>query len=278
MPTPSPTGPRSRCSAHLLFDRAWALYRPMQPKRDAIARFQSAEHQRDCRVHFLGIWDTVKSYGGLRPVMLRHLRHNPIGDAIRHAVALDEQRGWFDVTTWGRLDLDREPGAAWSRLSDSERAATDALDIAEVWFRGCHSDVGGGNGDIKTERIALRWMLGEALTKGIGINDAGRSLLAPPLEPERAEIHPSHTAGWRAVEAVPRLVIDNSGTWPRRVRAPAPNARREPLKLMRSGRVSIHASVSDLEGIPPYQMVLVRTTDLAELDGRSSLHRKSGAR
>ena len=261
-----------------LFDRAWALYQPMQPDRDAIARFLSAEHQRECRVHFLGVWDTVKSYGGLRPVMLPHLRHNPIVDTVRHAVALDEQRGWFDVTTWGRLDLDREPGAAWSRLSESEHAAIEAQDIAEVWFRGCHSDVGGGNGDAKTERIALRWMLGEALTKGIGINDAGRSLLARSLEPERAEIHQSHTAGWRAVEVVPRLTIDNSGAWPRRVRAPAPNARREPLKLMRSGRVAIHDSVSKPEGIPTDRMVYVRSNDLAELDSRSSFHRISRAR
>ena len=269
---------RDRHEDRRLFDRAWALYQPMQPERDAIARFLSAERQRECRVRFLGVWDTVKSYGGLRPVMLPHLRHNPIVDTVRHAVALDEQRGWFDVTTWGRLDLDREPGAAWSRLSPSERAAIEGQDIAEVWFRGCHSDVGGGNGDAKTERIALRWMLGEALTQGIGVSGVGRSLLAPSLEPERAEIHESHTAAWRAVEVVPRLAIDNSGTWPRRVRAPAPNARREPLKLMRNGRVAIHASVAALEGIPTDKVVSVPTNDLAALEGRSSFHRISGAR
>ena len=33
---------------------------------------------RDCPIHFLGIWDTVKSYGGFRPIILPHLRHNPI--------------------------------------------------------------------------------------------------------------------------------------------------------------------------------------------------------
>jgi len=244
-----------------LFDRAWALYQPMQPARDEIAHFRSAEGQRDCAVHFLGVWDTVKSYGGVRPVMLPHLRHNPIVRAVRHAVALDEQRGWFDVTTWGRLDLDRERGAAWSRLSDAERTAIDAQDIEEVWFRGCHSDVGGGNGDPKTERIALRWMVGEAVAKGIAINDAGRTLLEPRKEPERAEIHESHTAGWRAVETVPRLTIDNSGTWPRRVRAPAPNARREPSKLVRDGHVSVHESVPALDGALSDRSVRIRTRD-----------------
>ncbi len=253
---------RDRHDDRQLFDRAWALYQPMQPARDEIAQLRSAEGQRECDVHFLGVWDTVKSYGGLRPVMLPHLRHNPIVRAVRHAVALDEQRGWFDVTTWGRLDLDREPGAAWSRLSDAERTAIDAQDIEEVWFRGCHSDVGGGNGDPKTECIALRWMLGEAVANGITISDAGRSLLEPLAEPERAEIHESHTAGWRAVETVPRLTIDNSGTWPRRVRAPEPNARREPLKLVRDGRVSVHESVPALDDALADRLVRIQTVGL----------------
>src|SRR4029453_18858692 len=66
------------------------------------------ETARECRIRFLGLWDTVKSYGGLRRVMCAHLRHNPIVDTVRHALALDEQRGWFDATTWGRLDLAQE--------------------------------------------------------------------------------------------------------------------------------------------------------------------------
>jgi len=254
---------RNRYDDLQLFARAWALYQPMLPARDEIARFRTAEHQRECRVHFLGVWDTVKSYGGLRPVMLPHLRHNPIVGAVRHAVALDEQRGWFDVTTWGRLDLDRNKDAAWWRLSDEERSEIEAQDIQEVWFRGCHSDVGGGNGNPKTECIALRWMLGEAVAKDIAINEAGKSLLAPPKDPERAEIHESHTAAWRAIERVPRLTIDNSGTWPRRVPAPAPNARREPLKFLRDGYVSVHESVAAIDGMPPDRLNRVRTTGLA---------------
>jgi uncharacterized protein (DUF2235 family) len=242
---------RDRHADNSIFRRAWALYQPMHPDLDAIAAFRAGEQQRDCPIHFLGIWDTVKSYGGLRPVMLPHLRHNPIVSCVRHAVALDEQRGWFDVTTWGRLDLDREPDAAWSRLPEAVRATIAEQDIDEVWFRGCHSDVGGGNGDEQTERIALRWMLAEAAAQEIALSDAGRSLLAPSNSPEQAEVHDSHTATWRAVERVPRRVIDNSGTWPRRIWADTPNARRDPLKLTRGGVVSVHESVGTLHGIPP---------------------------
>jgi uncharacterized protein (DUF2235 family) len=254
---------RERHDDNGLFDGAWALYQSMQPARDRVTEFRAAERQRECPIRFLGVWDTVKSYGGLRPVMLPHLRHNPIVHTIRHALALDEQRGWFDVTTWGRLDLDLVPGGAWSRLSDAERTAIAAQDIAEVWFRGCHSDVGGGNGCPTTERIALRWMLGEAVPKGVAINEVGRGLLAPSQEPEETQVHESHTAAWRAVETVPRLTIDNSGTWPRRVWAQAPNAPREPLKLVRDGRVSVHETVAMLDSVPPDRLVRIPTSYLA---------------
>ena len=195
-----------------VFAQAWKLFVPMHPGEPKTRDFRL--RQRDCPIHFLGVWDTVKSYGGFWPIMLPHLRHNPIVTHVRHAVALDEQRGWFDVTTWGRLDSDREPGAAWSRLSEDVRDRIEAQDIEEVWFRGCHSDVGGGNPDARSGRIALRWMLGEAERLGLRLNDAGRRLLH--ASDERAEVHPSDTLSWRLVELVPRATIHNDDRWPRR--------------------------------------------------------------
>ncbi len=56
--------------------------------------------QRPCLVHFFGVWDTVKSYGGLTPAILPHLRHNPDVSHVRHALAIDERRAWFKPTTW----------------------------------------------------------------------------------------------------------------------------------------------------------------------------------
>ena len=82
-----------------------------------------AEFQRrfpvneDVHIHFLGLWDTVKSYGGIRPIMLPHLRHNPCVRTVRHALALNERRSWFDATTWGRLDLDKQ--GAFVRLKET---------------------------------------------------------------------------------------------------------------------------------------------------------------
>lgn len=137
------------------FARAWDLYRPIHEDTAATAALR--RDHRPCGVHFLGLWDTVKSYGGLRPVLLPHLRHNPDVAHVRHALALDERRAWFKETTWGRLDLDRDN--AMTRVAPG---ALDHQDIAEVWFTGCHGDVGGGGARTDTASIALRWMLGEA--------------------------------------------------------------------------------------------------------------------
>jgi hypothetical protein len=77
-----------------------------------------------------------------------------VADCVRncyHAMALDERRETFNVT---RLDEQH-------RLSNVE----------EVWFRGNHSDVGGGNQNVKRSNIALNWMLDKARACGVPIND-----------------------------------------------------------------------------------------------------------
>jgi uncharacterized protein (DUF2235 family) len=111
------------------FKCAWRLFDRMHPLQGQTEKFRATEGQRECPIHFLGVWDTVKSYGGLRPIMLPHLRHNPIVAQVRHALA-----GWFDATTWGRLDLDRKPDAAWSRLSEPVRHQIEQQDTRRSGF------------------------------------------------------------------------------------------------------------------------------------------------
>jgi uncharacterized protein (DUF2235 family) len=101
------------------FDRAWRLFKVMRPDAAEVEAIRRG--QRPCPVHFLGVWDTVKSYGGLIPVVLPHLRHNPDVSHVRHAVALDERRAWFKPTTWGGLDSDEH--AAMTRLTERDAAA-----------------------------------------------------------------------------------------------------------------------------------------------------------
>ncbi|HMO00254.1 MAG TPA: DUF2235 domain-containing protein [Miltoncostaeaceae bacterium] len=219
------------------------------------------EAGRPCPIHFMGLWDTVKSYGGLTPVLLPHLRHNPCVATVRHAMALDERRGWFEVTTWGWLDADRRDGAAASRLPRDVAARLGDRDVAEVWFTGAHADVGGGAGNAATSDVALRWMLGEAAAAGLTLNADGWVLLA---RPDAAPV-PSDPRSlfWRLVDAKARRRIDNGGVWPRSVpgvRGPSP---RQPFAAARDGTVWIHESVRGAErlGRPPVGVALrVRRT------------------
>lgn len=250
---------RGRPDFDRLFDRAWALFLPMQPCPNERTEFLTIEAQRECPIHFLGVWDTVKSYGGLRPTMLPHLRHNPIVAHVRHALALNERRGWFDATTWGCLDLDLRCGGAWSRLPEDVRQQLKHQDIEEVWFRGCHSDVGGGDREARSARIALRWMLGEAAHAGLRLNADGLRLMQPAVEREWAEVHESRTIAWRLIESIPRITIDNSGLWPMTVAAPTPHAARRPGRLLRNDVITVHESVGPLPGAPGVRVVRTRT-------------------
>jgi pimeloyl-ACP methyl ester carboxylesterase len=105
---------------------------------------------RPPRIRFLGLFDVVGSFGlamNLGP--LNFQRYN-IGYQLTlptnveycfHAMALDERRQTFGVT--------RIKGAY------------------EVWFRGAHSDVGGGNENLGLNAIPLAWMLRKATACGL---------------------------------------------------------------------------------------------------------------
>lgn len=97
------------------------------------------------RIRFLGLWDVVAAFGIPRDIgLLKFQRINlgwrltlpPIVDHCFHALALDERRESFRPT--------RVAGGY------------------EVWFRGVHSDIGGGNENEKLNNIALRWMVRKA--------------------------------------------------------------------------------------------------------------------
>src|SRR5207249_1308755 len=80
-----------------------------------------------------------------------------------HALALDERRPSFLPT----------------RLRGAN----------EVWFRGVHSDVGGGNKNRGLNDIALKWMMSKAKAAGLPITDADIGALNPV--PMTAP-HPEH--------------------------------------------------------------------------------------
>jgi pimeloyl-ACP methyl ester carboxylesterase len=117
-----------------------------------IAKQVKDERGRSARVRFLGLFDVVGSFGipfNLGPLKFQEynlgyeLALPSNVEYCYHAMALDEPRQTFRVT--------RVRGAY------------------EVWFRGAHSDIGGGNGNAGLNAIARCWMLRKAIACGVPI-------------------------------------------------------------------------------------------------------------
>ena len=120
-------------------------------------RLFKATFGRECKPHFLGIWDTVASVGWL-------MNGNPFPSAnanpdvrfIRHAVSIDERRLKFQPELW-----------------QTPQDVREDQDVKEVWFAGVHSDVGGGYHEKESglSKLALHWMISEAVEQGLQIDE-----------------------------------------------------------------------------------------------------------
>jgi uncharacterized protein (DUF2235 family) len=109
-------------------------------------------------VRFLGLWDAVASFGlpGNRVNIGHKLTLPDNVEYCFHAMSLDERRGNFPLT---RVALVKGGKPVAGRLE-------------EVWFRGVHSDVGGGNENPGLNWISLDWMFANAHRCGLDIDQA----------------------------------------------------------------------------------------------------------
>lgn len=105
-------------------------------------------------IRFLGIWDIVASFDlpGNTIDLGWDLGMPANVQNCFHAMALDEKRVLFPL----------------SRLSAQDVSSVNPP-VAEVWFRGVHSDVGGGDPDLALSSIALNWMFRNAIRCGLVI-------------------------------------------------------------------------------------------------------------
>lgn len=161
--------------------------------------FPNAFDREHPQVHFLGVWDTVKSVGWLNWKAQIEQARWPFTARItnvgiaRHAMSIDETRFTFPVY---RFD-----GDAVSHADGR---------FKEVWFAGIHSDVGGQyEDDHGLSDVAFAWMVDEAKAAGLAVDERalGRVLQRRrgiPLE-ERAfgRMHGNKwywwfLGGWRA--------------------------------------------------------------------------------
>jgi hypothetical protein len=111
---------------------------------------------RDAPIHFMGVWDTVCTVGGI-PLFKKTMTSAPSVEGkryhhVRHAVALDEYRDAYQP----RLYRDRH-----LNYDDGDRS------MKQLWFTGAHSDVGGSYKEDGLSNCSLRWMLDEAIAKGL---------------------------------------------------------------------------------------------------------------
>ncbi|MEK8019496.1 MAG: DUF2235 domain-containing protein [Candidatus Parabeggiatoa sp.] len=107
-------------------------------------------------IRFLGLWDVVASFGipgnkiniGWRLTLPDNVKK------CYHAMALDERRQNFPLT----------------RVQSASKGLSTAGRLQELWFRGVHSDVGGGL-SVGLSSIALCWMCRRAREEGLPIDE-----------------------------------------------------------------------------------------------------------
>lgn len=174
---------------------------------------------RTIPIRFVGVWDTVASVIVPRPdrlylpslEKLPYTMQNPSVQAFRHAIATDEFRRMFRVHSW-KEGQEFKP----NRFSTSP---TKMQDCVQVWFAGCHSDIGGGypEQDSGLSKFPLRWMIEQAKEHGLSVRTAMVNHLvegkprkgsehAYAVPDAHAKMHNSAVGAWRLFEWLPKRI------------------------------------------------------------------------
>jgi uncharacterized protein (DUF2235 family) len=194
----------------------------------------------DPEIRFLGLWDVVGSFGvpighTFNKVNLGHKLFLPGRvQYCFHAMAMDERRQTFRVT----------------RLENAY----------EVWFRGVHSDVGGGNGNVGLSSIGLLWMLRKATAVGLPISAEAIEAAKNAINTEAAlkpptDLLPNNYRGFMKDDRFHYTVGHRDG----HNNAPA-NSRREsesdeanaqPVRAIQHNALTSENAVTDPDAYPP---------------------------
>ncbi|CAE6511368.1 unnamed protein product [Rhizoctonia solani] len=152
-------------------------------------------------IDFVGVWDTVGSLGAIIPQTLPYINYNPSIRIFRHALALDEHRANFVPSPW-----------------DHARTTPDQ-NVREVWFRGQHTDVGGGAppptrapGDPRftaLSNISLRWMVQQCLENRTSIAFDGDAM-ALYREEKVLELRPVQPGLSKYKEKIERAKLESN--------------------------------------------------------------------
>jgi uncharacterized protein (DUF2235 family) len=142
--------------------QAFAAYRDPVNRATLLAGLGSCGLD-NAEIQMIGVWDTVGAlgipaiFGGIDEAQYGFLDtglHPDVKNACQ-CLAIDEQRAQFPATLWTSTPA---PGQT----------------IQQVWFSGCHGDVGGGtpqggpvDGGTRLCDITLGWMIAQAQAQGL---------------------------------------------------------------------------------------------------------------
>jgi uncharacterized protein (DUF2235 family) len=220
----------------------------LDPRAIVGAHFRAIIPTRFAVIKFLGVWDTVSSVIVPRPDRLylpsaeelAFTRTNSSVEVFRQAIAIDERRRMFRLYQWS------EPQRYTSNYFLTSLVQRYRLgppppeerpqDVKQVWFAGVHSDIGGGYAESESgpAKYPLGWLIGEAVTHGLLVNQARYDRLVLGKAPgagspeehqatirdlftgiassvatprsETDKIHDSMTTAWFLLELLPKRV------------------------------------------------------------------------
>lgn len=186
-----------RASSDQQLDAIWDYYQEhkVSPDESKLGEFRGAAYY-PVRIRCIGVWDTVGNLGvpiigrsKLNEALVFHSTGlSPIVDVGLHALSIDEPRRPFSPTFWTKRKGEALP---------------EGQVIEQVWFPGCHANVGGGYKDSKLSDISLLWMA-ERVTQltGAEIDIAHLKQLAN-ADPLGEAVQPTSDAVFRVSHFVP---------------------------------------------------------------------------
>ena len=145
-------------------------------ERKGVAQDFKDRCSRECPTYLIGVWDTVASVGYIRQKRFSNSVLNPDVRFGYQSLAINERRYFLQPSIW------------------YEDVTHGGQTIEQVWFAGCHGDVGGQDADRGISDIPLEWMLNRAEDCGLVLKTAWQDDLLPdPL----ANVRASDNGFWR---------------------------------------------------------------------------------
>ena len=229
-----------------LLEYAYRAYKRIGEKRDEEAFSEVRLYERILEtdrppIKFLGLFDTVASVIEPGPNHIPQLkRHaytsrNAGVEVARHAVGLQEYRRMYRAVPWP------EDQTYTGRPFGKPEKPQDAK---EVWFSGCHGDIGGGYPEAEggLAKIPLIWMIDESKPHCLEFETRTVNRLVHAKHKDTdyvppdacGRIHDSMGDAWKLLEYIPLPVKEDGKTVWRRTKC-------EPRNVLEGAK--IHASV-----------------------------------